>query len=235
MVTETSDWLGEASLEADQSFQVLDIASASSPVDFEVPYGWYEGDTFHYYTDEQREQVRLAMLDTQPQPASSAASSRGAYSPRRVNQADWQVTPLNPSQPHQPAFRRTQLDEHQTPSSTVTPTVPPAPGSPLHHQPARTLANRNTRPVQLQRTPTHRCHLKHLRLNHTTLTPLPRLLLLLMIHMPRSSLPNNQFITAIKRSLLLSPSLHLLHDPLHQRGSLRRLTILLSFDHKRVS
>jgi len=81
MVTDTSDWLNDSSTD-DQSFQVQDSAALrgeSSPVEFEVPYGWYEGDTFHYYTDEQREQVRLAMLDSQPQSTQSASNNEGMF------------------------------------------------------------------------------------------------------------------------------------------------------------
>lgn len=77
MVTETSDWLKDSSSN-DQSFQNQIGADASSPVDFEVPYGWYEGDTFHYYTDEQREQVRLAMLESQPQESTSQSQGRSS-------------------------------------------------------------------------------------------------------------------------------------------------------------
>ena len=88
MLTETSDWLGDTSMDADQSFLVHDshaAGAASSPLEFEVPYGWYEGDTFHYYTDEQREQVRLAMLEQQPQPESEAqtVSENQGTSPAR--------------------------------------------------------------------------------------------------------------------------------------------------------
>lgn len=43
---------------------------SSSPLQFEVPYGWYEGDTFHYYTEEEREQVRLTMLGQSEWPSS---------------------------------------------------------------------------------------------------------------------------------------------------------------------
>jgi hypothetical protein len=81
MVTDTSDWLKDSSVE-DQSFQVQDSAALggeSSPVEFEVPYGWYEGDTFHYYTNEQREQVRLAMLESQPQSTQSASNNEGMF------------------------------------------------------------------------------------------------------------------------------------------------------------
>ena len=81
MVTDTSDWLKDSSVD-DQSFQVQDSAALggeSSPVEFEVPYGWYEGDTFHYYTNEQREQVRLAMLDSQPQSTQSAINNEGMF------------------------------------------------------------------------------------------------------------------------------------------------------------
>ena len=81
MVTDTSDWLKDSSTD-DQSFQVQDSAAPgghSSPVDFEVPYGWYEGDTFHYYTNEQREQVRLAMLESQPQSTQSASNNEGKF------------------------------------------------------------------------------------------------------------------------------------------------------------
>jgi hypothetical protein len=81
MVTDTSDWLKDSSVD-DQSFQVQDSAALggeSSPVEFEVPYGWYEGDTFHYYTNEQREQVRLAMLESQPQSTQSASNNEGTF------------------------------------------------------------------------------------------------------------------------------------------------------------
>jgi hypothetical protein len=81
MVTDTSDWLKDSSVD-DQSFQVRDSAALggeSSPVEFEVPYGWYEGDTFHYYTNEQREQVRLAMLESQPQSTQIAFNNEGMF------------------------------------------------------------------------------------------------------------------------------------------------------------
>jgi hypothetical protein len=81
MVTDTSDWLKDSSVD-DQSFQVQDssaLGGESSPVEFEVPYGWYEGDTFHYYTNEQREQVRLAMLESQPQSTQSASNNEGMF------------------------------------------------------------------------------------------------------------------------------------------------------------
>jgi hypothetical protein len=81
MVTDTSDWLKDSSVD-DQSFQVQDSATLggeSSPVEFEVPYGWYEGDTFHYYTNEQREQVRMAMLESQPQSTQSTSNNEGMF------------------------------------------------------------------------------------------------------------------------------------------------------------
>lgn len=86
MVTDTSDWLKDSSVD-DQSFQVQDSAALggeSSPVEFEVPHGWYEGDTFHYYTNEQREQVRLAMLESQPQSTQSTSNNEGMFNYSRI-------------------------------------------------------------------------------------------------------------------------------------------------------
>jgi hypothetical protein len=103
MVTDTSDWLRGSSTD-NQSFQVQDSAAlggASSPVDFEVPYGWYEGDTFHYYTNEQREQVRLAMLDSQPQPAQPASNSQGMFAcSRDVSQLTSRLLECTPPSSH---------------------------------------------------------------------------------------------------------------------------------------
>jgi hypothetical protein len=87
MLAESSDWPGDGSLD-EQSYlgqegqgdSQVGQDSASSPMDFEVPYGWYEGDTFHYYTEEQREQVRLAMMEQAPEipePQQSAAPDQG--------------------------------------------------------------------------------------------------------------------------------------------------------------
>lgn len=57
-------------------------ADSSSPLTFEVPYGWYEGDTFHYYTEEEREQVRLTMLGQAEWPESDTQESvQGLFNP----------------------------------------------------------------------------------------------------------------------------------------------------------
>jgi hypothetical protein len=78
---DNSNWLGSALTDADQSLLrsgqqigAAATAEASSPIDFEVPYGWYEGDTFHYYTSEQREQVRLAMMESSEAPADQSGT-----------------------------------------------------------------------------------------------------------------------------------------------------------------
>lgn len=81
MLAESSDWSGDVSLD-EQSYlsqgaqgNQVGQDSASSPVEYEVPYGWYEGDTFHYYTEEQREQVRLAMMEQAPEIPESQQSA----------------------------------------------------------------------------------------------------------------------------------------------------------------
>jgi hypothetical protein len=83
MLAESSDWPGDVSMDEqsylNQGAQGNQVGqdSASS---LEVPYGWYEGDTFHYYTEEQREQVRLAMMEQAPEipePQQSAAPDQG--------------------------------------------------------------------------------------------------------------------------------------------------------------
>jgi hypothetical protein len=139
MLTETSDWLGDTSTEADQSFQIQGshaAGAASSPLEFEVPYGWYEGDTFHYYTDEQREQVRLAMLEQQPQPESneqtgpqSQGTSSAKVRPFVADQIDYSSTPLQApttlSGFSENSARRTpnpdQYDDPYAPSSSRQP------------------------------------------------------------------------------------------------------------------
>jgi hypothetical protein len=77
MMAESSDWLGDSSMDAEQPYRGHSAepegklsnndAGASSQVDIEVPYGWYEGDTFHYYTEEQRELVRATMMEQHQQ------------------------------------------------------------------------------------------------------------------------------------------------------------------------
>lgn len=79
-------WLAETALD-DEPFDIQGepgndtlaeppkSADSSSPLTFEVPYGWYEGDTFHYYTEEEREQVRLTMLGQAEWPASDTQES----------------------------------------------------------------------------------------------------------------------------------------------------------------
>lgn len=92
MQTDGSNWLADTTMD-DQAFDIqaesgLDSAQqpssaptdeSDSPLAFEVPYGWYDGDTFHYYTEEEREQVRLTMLNQAGWPADhSAGLAQGA-------------------------------------------------------------------------------------------------------------------------------------------------------------
>lgn len=73
MLAQSSDRLSDTPLETDRTYPGQNTGSeadlsgindeAKSQVEIDVPYGWYEGDTFHYYTEEQRELVRMTMLE----------------------------------------------------------------------------------------------------------------------------------------------------------------------------
>jgi hypothetical protein len=221
MVSDTSDWLREDT-NGDQSFSVKDSATlggSSSPVDFEVPYGWYEGDTFHYYTDEQREQVRLAMLETQPKPAESVSQSQGKFPPSISKvKLTCQTTRAHPCKRRHRPFQRTQHGVHQIPISTVIRMALLPPGCPLHHRLARTLANPNIPPVQQIRILTRRYHPKPLPPSLTTLMLLRHQLPRLTIPTQKFNLPNSQSTMVIKRNLVHSQNPHPLHVPLHLRG-----------------
>lgn len=190
MQSEASHWLADTTMD-DQPFEIQadtgpDTAEqqqqppqsavtddGNSPLAFDVPYGWYDGDTFQYYTEVEREQVRLTMLGQSAGSAQESPVVPQSMSSFRViefaplSDALTRQRPTRTPQLSSQLFLRTRLDARPT-QSNIRPirTHHPARDS-QRHRPARTIARSTLpRPARPTRMRQHRLHRRPLAWRH---------------------------------------------------------------------